>query len=265
MKQDALGKDTVRITYVGGPTVLIEIGEFRILTDPTFDPAGTQYRNEKYTLTKIDGPRIQMEELGTIDIVLLSHDHHFDNLDNKGRTLLSKCGKVLTTKDGAKRIGLNATGMDPWQRYKTASKNGQKLSVIATPARHGPENGDRGPVVGFVIESNDFKSGGIYISGDTVLYEGVEDVLKGNRIKMAVLNIGAAQIKEVSSANLTFTAQETIEIAKKIPNAIIVPIHYEDWMHLTESKGEIENAYRTAGIENMLLWIDGKGTTIEGF
>jgi L-ascorbate metabolism protein UlaG (beta-lactamase superfamily) len=29
---------TVRITYIGGPTALIEVGEWRLLTDPTFDP-----------------------------------------------------------------------------------------------------------------------------------------------------------------------------------------------------------------------------------
>jgi hypothetical protein len=29
---------TVRITHIGGPTALIEVGEWRLLTHPTFDP-----------------------------------------------------------------------------------------------------------------------------------------------------------------------------------------------------------------------------------
>jgi L-ascorbate metabolism protein UlaG (beta-lactamase superfamily) len=29
---------TVRITHIGGPTALIEVGEWRLLTDPTLDP-----------------------------------------------------------------------------------------------------------------------------------------------------------------------------------------------------------------------------------
>ena len=33
----------VRLTHVGGPTALIEIGGWRLLTDPTFDPAGGRY------------------------------------------------------------------------------------------------------------------------------------------------------------------------------------------------------------------------------
>jgi L-ascorbate metabolism protein UlaG (beta-lactamase superfamily) len=30
----------VRLTHIGGPTVLIEAGGWRLLTDPTFDPPG---------------------------------------------------------------------------------------------------------------------------------------------------------------------------------------------------------------------------------
>lgn len=42
----------VHITHIGGPTALIEIGSLRILTDPTFDPAGTRYVDGPYELVK---------------------------------------------------------------------------------------------------------------------------------------------------------------------------------------------------------------------
>jgi hypothetical protein len=31
---------TVRTTHIGGPTVLLEVEGWRLLTDPTFDPPG---------------------------------------------------------------------------------------------------------------------------------------------------------------------------------------------------------------------------------
>jgi L-ascorbate metabolism protein UlaG (beta-lactamase superfamily) len=34
----------VSFTHIGGPTVLIEVAGWRLLTDPTFDPAGKSYR-----------------------------------------------------------------------------------------------------------------------------------------------------------------------------------------------------------------------------
>lgn len=33
----------VRITHIGGPTVLLEVAGWRLLTDPTFDPPGRRY------------------------------------------------------------------------------------------------------------------------------------------------------------------------------------------------------------------------------
>ena len=44
------------VTYIGGPTALIEIGGLRLLIDPTFDPAGTEYRTPAYVLRKTQGP-----------------------------------------------------------------------------------------------------------------------------------------------------------------------------------------------------------------
>ena len=79
----------VSLTHIGGPTVLIEVGGWRLLTDPTFDPPGGSYRFGWGTGSlKLTGPAIAAPDLGPIDAVLLSHDHHDDNLDGAGRALL---------------------------------------------------------------------------------------------------------------------------------------------------------------------------------
>jgi hypothetical protein len=46
--------------------------------------------------------------------VLLSHDHHADNLDDDGRALLPSAGAVVTTDSGARRLGDHARGLAPW-------------------------------------------------------------------------------------------------------------------------------------------------------
>jgi L-ascorbate metabolism protein UlaG (beta-lactamase superfamily) len=97
----------MRITFVGGPTALLELGGVRLLTDPTFDPAGSDYPTPIYTLHKITGPAIRAEAIGTLDAVLLSHDHHFDNLDRAGRAMLATVERVFTTQ-----VGRSAWGME---------------------------------------------------------------------------------------------------------------------------------------------------------
>ncbi len=70
----------MKMTYIGGPTALIEIAGLRILTDRTFDPAGGEYRAAAYSLFKTQDPPITRAVVGYVDVVLLSNDHHFDNL-----------------------------------------------------------------------------------------------------------------------------------------------------------------------------------------
>src|SRR5215207_10533987 len=86
----------VRLTHIGGPTVLIDVGGWRLLTDPTFDPPGRSYRFGWGTGShKLTGPAIAVSDLGPIDAVLLSHPHHDDNLDTAGRALLPSAGTVI--------------------------------------------------------------------------------------------------------------------------------------------------------------------------
>lgn len=48
---------------------------------------------------------VSIDDLGPIDAVLLTHDHHADNLDDLGRALLPAAGVVVTTTSGARRLG----------------------------------------------------------------------------------------------------------------------------------------------------------------
>jgi L-ascorbate metabolism protein UlaG (beta-lactamase superfamily) len=101
----------VSIQLTGGPTVLLRIGGPRLLTDPAFDAPGPVPSGDQ-TLTKTTGPAVAAEEIGPMDAVLLSHDRHGDNLDRSGRALLAHAGVVLTTPEGADRLGRGVAGDD---------------------------------------------------------------------------------------------------------------------------------------------------------
>ncbi|MBN9660373.1 MAG: MBL fold metallo-hydrolase [Acidobacteria bacterium] len=249
------------LTYIGGPTALIEFGSVRLLTDPTFDPPGEDYTTGPVTLTKLTGPAIPADQIGTVDYVLLSHDHHFDNLDRAGRVLLSTARSVLTTEDGAGRLGGNSLGMKPWQTLELPALGGSKLNVVATPGRHGPPDGDRGPVVGFVLSYSDEPDRSIYFSGDTVWYEEIAEVGRRFPVKAAFLNLGAARVPVVGPQHLTMTAGEAVEFARSFPDATIVPLHFEGWQHFSEGKNEIALAFAEAGLTTRLRWPELGGTT----
>lgn len=244
----------LKITYIGGPTALLEFGGLRLLTDPTFDPPGGDYTTGPVTLRKTGGPAVAPESL-SFDVVLLSHDHHADNLDRLGREALGRARTVLTTEAGAARLGGNASGLKAGTSIELPAADGRVLKVTATPARHGPEGGDRGPVIGFVLESGGHGEA-IYVSGDTVWYDDLHEVHKRFPIDRAILFMGAARVPEVGPAHLTMSASDGIEFARAFPAAVIIPVHYEGWRHFSESREVIAAAFAKAGLQHRLHWLE---------
>ncbi len=191
-------EEDLRITLVGGPTVLLETSGLRLLTDPTFDPAGSEYTRGPITLKKTAGPALSPEALGRIDAVLLSHDQHADNLDHAGRVMLAQAGSVITTPFGSQRLGEGAVGLKPWQPTSLAAPDDRRLQITATPARHGPPGIEAvsGEVTGFLLASDDQPREAVYISGDTVWFEGVAEVARRYAVSVIVLFMGAARVRD---------------------------------------------------------------------
>jgi L-ascorbate metabolism protein UlaG (beta-lactamase superfamily) len=60
----------VRLTHIGGPTTLIEVDGWRLLTDPTFDHPGEKYNFGWGTSSrKVTGPAIAASGIGPIDAI----------------------------------------------------------------------------------------------------------------------------------------------------------------------------------------------------
>jgi len=245
----------VSITRVGGPTALLEIDGFRLLTDPTFDAPG-EYRLPHVTLRKTTGPALSSEGIGPIDAVLLSHDQHADNLDHFGRLYLAKAKRVFTTVAGANRLGGGSEGLAPWENRDLLKSDGSRLRVTATPARHGPAGIEplAGDVIGFVLTSQDRSARAIYITGDTVWYDGVAEVARRFRASLVLLFAGAAKTR--GPFYLTMNTNDAIETAHAFPEAVIVPVHYEGWAHFTQSGDDLERAFSALGISTRLRLLE---------
>jgi L-ascorbate metabolism protein UlaG (beta-lactamase superfamily) len=200
----------VRLTHIGGPTVLIEVGGWRLLTDPTFDAPGRRYRFGWGTGSrKLAGPALTPEELGPLDAVLLSHDHHDDNLDPAGRALLPSAGLVITTESGARRLGGGARGLTDWQTTKVGP-----IEITATPCRHGPPLSHPlvGDVIGFSLRWEGQEHGALWISGDTVLYPGVREVATRIDVGTALVHLGGVQFPVTGPLRYTMTASQAVEL-----------------------------------------------------
>jgi len=246
-----------RITHIGTATLLLEIGPIRLLTDPAFDPPGGNYNFGFGTSsTKLTAPALTPEEIGRIDAVLLSHDQHEDNLDQAGRALLPLAGKVLTTNAGAKRLGNNAIGLKSWQST-TITSDDAEIKVTAVPARHGSlwSHIIVGETTGFVLEWSDQKHGALYISGDTVWFNGMHEIAHRFKIGTAILHIGKASFPVTGRIRFTFNAREAVHAVRTLNPRLVIPIHYEGWKHFREPREEAEKQFAATKLGEKVQWL----------
>lgn len=243
-----------RLTYLGGPTYLIEIGQFRIISDPGFDPQGTE-RNEGpgHLLTKVMAPPIPVDQIGSIDLALVSHAQHLDNLDNEGRRLLAKVGMTLTTPASAamKLPGKNVKGLPTWESVEIRNAAGERLKVTAMPAVHTSNPALRevvGEVTGFMLEWDGQQSGAFYISGDTVWIDEINEIAKRYKVSAGILHLGAANVPAVGDNFLTMNASDGARAARTLGLKNVYPAHFEGWRHFTQGGWFIEREFEKAGL-----------------
>lgn len=229
----------------GGPTVEFTFGGLTFLTDPTFDQPG-DYPIGDRKLTKTAPPS---GEPGPVDVVLISHDQHPDNLDRTGREFAAAAPLVLSTPAAASRLGPPVEGLSPWA--SRALDHG--VRVTAVPAQHGPDGSEHlvGPVTGFVLEAEGAPT--LYVSGDNASLGVVAEIAaRFPDIEVAVLFGGAARTPLVGDANLTLSAEEMVEASRVLGVTKVVPAHVDSWAHFTESGDDVRAAFDKAGLLALL-------------
>jgi L-ascorbate metabolism protein UlaG (beta-lactamase superfamily) len=246
------------LTHIGGPTMLIEVEGWRILTDPTFDPPGQQYSFGWGTGSrKLTGPAISPESLGSIDAVLLTHNGHADNLDPTGRAWLPRLGSVLTTKAGAHRLGAGSIGLTPWQSTCLDKAGSPSLAITATPARHGPIGTGPivGPVIGFALAWAGQEHGQLWITGDTVFYRGLREVARRITVGTALVHLDGVRFPISGPLRYTMTGERAAALCELLDPKTIVPVHYEGWSHFRQGRPEAERALAASAIGSRIQWL----------
>lgn len=242
---------SVTLTLIGGPTALVDIDGFTVLTDPTFDAPG-EYPIPGGVLVKQSGPALSVADLPHIDLVTVSHAHHPDNLDTSGAQLVATAANVVGSPM-AHEQDANIHALETWQSTTVAGANGVEFTVTAVPARHGPEGCEEitGIVSGFVISGDSQPT--IYISGDNAAVELLDEVAaRFPQIDVAVLFTGAARVGLFDNAPLTLTAEMAVEATRRLGAPVVFPVHSEGWAHFSEDRSELTTAFEKAGLSHVL-------------
>lgn len=250
----------LRLTHVGGPTLLAESHGWSVLSDPTFDPPGERYSfGWGAGSTKTVGPAVPADGLPQLDVVLVTHDQHGDNLDTLGRSLLPAAGTVVTTRVGARRLRLpNVRGLAPWESTTVSAPGRPELTITATPCRHGPPLSKPivGDVVGFALQwAGD--AAALWFTGDTVMYDELREAATRLSVDVVVLHLGVVRFPITGPLRYTMGGHDGAELVRLVRPRVAVPVHFEGWSHFSEQEDALraELAAAPPGVREVVRWL----------
>lgn len=255
MAIQTLPRQQCAATVLGGPTTVLDLGGLRIVSDPTFDGPGPQGY-----LTKTTGPVVDEDALGAVDLVLVSHDVHPDNLDVRGRVFALAAPLLFTGPRSAERLGAPAVGLAPWTSHRVLRRDGGgELTVLVVPAVHGPEDAERDAdgnvnceVVGFVLSGEGLPT--VYISGDNASIRAVVEIARrAPAVDAAVVHVGRASVEgKFRGRPLSLDGVRAAAVAAVLGAPLVLPAHYDGWLHFSEGRDAVERAFDEAGLSARL-------------
>jgi L-ascorbate metabolism protein UlaG (beta-lactamase superfamily) len=247
------------IVLVRHATMVLELGDERVVVDPMLDPAGARDavagspRPRPNPLVELPAGTDALLEGATAAIV--TH-LHADHLDAAGARFLAERGFPVQGQPedlatlGERGIDAVAIGSAPLG----------KLPVQRTGGRHGVGAlADRlGPVSGAVLAYEDER---IYVAGDTVGCAEFDEALHLHVPTTVVLNAGGARL--LDGEPITMTAGEVARIARDHPDTLFVAVHMDAINHCLDTRAALRAELERARATNVLVPDDGERVVLD--
>ncbi|KDN59385.1 MBL fold metallo-hydrolase [Exiguobacterium sp. AB2] len=220
---------TVSATWVGHSTVLIHWYGLKILTDPVFSKRiGVHLGPVTIGMKRHTAPALSIEEVGPVDVILLSHAH-MDHFDHKSLKRLITPDTVVisapwTSKLLRKYKSLQTIEMHPHDKLTLASG----LHVHAIPVAHW---GNRFPwdkhmgYNGYVLK---YKGVRMLFAGDTAYTESFNGLASKEPIDLAFFPIGAYQPDSFQEAHCT--PEQAWTMFKQSGAKRFFPMHWDTFV-----------------------------------
>jgi L-ascorbate metabolism protein UlaG (beta-lactamase superfamily) len=254
--------EQTRITWFGHSAVLLEMDQKKILIDPMFGRSPSPvplFGSNRYSK---DLP-FRIEELPSIDLVILSHDH-YDHLDY---------GSIRKLKDKVSRfvVPLGVGGhLERWEVDKAKitecdwweGVDSDGLSLVCTPARHFSGRGltDRNSTLwcSWCIKG---KESTLFFSGDSGYGPHFKEIgEKYGPFDLTLMECG--QYHEKWSA-IHMVPEETVQAHLDVRGKVMIPIHWGAFtLSLHDWTEPVERAIKAAKNHNVAISTPQIGETV---
>lgn len=253
--------------HIRNATAIIEFSGIKFLIDPFLSPKGvlpsvpSKYNDLKNPI--IDLPCSISEIISDIDAVIVTHMHHFDHFDNVAVEVLDKKIPIFV-QSALEQKDMEALGFTNVNILQDDGIIFQDISLYRTDAEHGHKantqkiydaKGIPSDASGVVFMHPNEET--LYLSGDTLWNESIEQTIQKFNPKTIVLNAGAAEFAD--DAPILMGAEGILNARKISPTANIIVVHLETVNHARLTRNDVQQLIKHHGMtENVFIPNDGE-------
>jgi L-ascorbate metabolism protein UlaG (beta-lactamase superfamily) len=205
------GGASLRVTWVGHSTLLIEGGGARLLTDPLLRRWAGPLR--RYA------PPVDMEVVRPVDLVLLSH-LHLDHVDRRSLQLLGSSTEMAVPAHAGGLLHswgfAHVRSVKPGDSFQIG-----ELQIKVVPARHESKRhyfSNEGDPVGYVISAGCT----VYFPGDTGPFPEMRQAVGNTDLALLPIWGWGTSVDE----DIHLTPLTAAEVAADLRPRVVVPIHW---------------------------------------
>jgi L-ascorbate metabolism protein UlaG (beta-lactamase superfamily) len=251
--------ENMNIQLIRNATLVVQYAEKKFLIDPFLAERGTYPPFPNSLRQDQNNPLVSLPT--TIDSIIKDTDAvivthlHLDHWDDAAKKVLPKDIKMFVQNDEDAKAIRN----DGFQNVEVLQEDTvfEDIKLTKTKGEHG--RGDMiklaGEVCGVVFKHPNEKT--LYVAGDTVWYDAVQEVIETHKPDIIVVNGGDNQF--LQGGSLVMGKEDIYEVYKAAPNAKIISVHMEAVNHWTLSRAELRTFSIEKGISsNILVPADGE-------
>jgi L-ascorbate metabolism protein UlaG (beta-lactamase superfamily) len=243
------------VLWVGHATVLIQIADKIVLTDPVFTDTVGQVSK------RLVEPGLEPEALPPVDVVLVSH-MHFDHLSlGSLERIEPKVKDLIVPQRGL--LYVPGFAFPSWELATWESWERDGLRVTAVPVRH---NGFRYGIdgdwmttsyTGYVLE---YAGHTVYFGGDTAVTRGFAATAKRfPGIELAILPIAPLHPRDFM-CRAHIDPGEAVQAFLDLGARYLLPMHYDTFVNSFDEVGEapsaLANAAAARGVSERIVMLD---------